>query len=289
MVELHQNRGPGERRAGARGADSLSGMANAAKRWWNYLGAKANTELDDRADPRVQLEQAMAEAQDQHRRLKEQAANVIANQRQAEIRLNRSMEEYERLTANARQALDHGRPVRSGRRRHPRAEYTTTAEAFANRLVAVEQEVEDTKTLVLQSAQAAEQAKAAVAQNAALLQKKLVERQKLLSQLDQAKMQEQMNRSVASLSATVGEDVPTFAEVPREDRDPLRPGQGHVGAHRRAGPRPHARGGAGHHERRGRRPPRHPARAARTPAAPASRTLTASSPSSRPLSSESPP
>ena len=188
-------------------------MANAAKRWWKYLGAKANTELDDRADPRVQLEQAMADAQDQHRRLKEQAANVIANQHQAEIRLNRSMEEYERLTANARQALvmaDQAARAGDGARS---IEYTTTAEAFANRLVAVEQEVEDTKTLVLQSAQAAEQARAAVAQNATLLQKKLVERQKLLSQLDQAKMQEQMNRSVASLSATVGEDVPTFAEV----------------------------------------------------------------------------
>jgi phage shock protein A len=123
------------------------------------------------------------------------------------------MEEYERLTANARQALvmadQAARAGDAGRS----AEYTTTAEAFANRLVGVEQEVEDTKTLVLQSAQAAEQAKVAVAQNAALLQKKLTERQKLLSQLDQAKMQEQMNRSVASLTATVGEDVPTFAEV----------------------------------------------------------------------------
>jgi phage shock protein A len=188
-------------------------MANAAKRWWKYLGAKANTELDDRADPRVQLEQAMADAQDQHRRLKEQAANVIANQRQAEIRLNRSMEEYQRLTANARQALVMADQAARAGDNTRSLEYTTTAEAFANRLVAVEQEVEDTKALVLQSAQAAEQAKAAVAQNAALLQKKLVERQKLMSQLDQAKMQEQMNRSVASLSATVGEDVPTFAEV----------------------------------------------------------------------------
>jgi phage shock protein A len=34
-----------------------------------------------------------------------------------------------------------------------------------------------------------------------------------MSQLDQAKMQEQMNKAMASLSATVGEDVPTFNEV----------------------------------------------------------------------------
>jgi len=188
-------------------------MANAAKRWWRYLGAKANTTLDDRADPRVQLEQAMAEAQDQHRRLKEQAANVIANQRQAELRLNRSMEEYERLSANARQALLMADEAARAGDTSRSAEYTTTAEAFANRLVAVEHEVEDTKALVLQSAQAAEQAKAAVAQNATLLQQKLAERQKLLGQLDQAKMQEQVNRSMASLNDTVGEDVPTLAEV----------------------------------------------------------------------------
>ena len=80
-------------------------MWKAIKRWWKYLGAKTNKELDSRADPSVQLEQAIAEAQDQHRRLKEQAANVIAQQKQAEMRLNRTMEEYEHLTANARQAV----------------------------------------------------------------------------------------------------------------------------------------------------------------------------------------
>ena len=50
-------------------------------------------------------------------------------------------------------------------------------------------------------------------QNASTLQKKLAERQKLLSQLDQAKMQEQVNKAMSSLSETVGEDVPTFDEV----------------------------------------------------------------------------
>ena len=51
---------------------------------------QANRTLNERADPKVQLEQAISEAQDQHRRLKEQAANVIANQKQTEMRLNRS-------------------------------------------------------------------------------------------------------------------------------------------------------------------------------------------------------
>jgi phage shock protein A len=46
-----------------------------------------------------------------------------------------------------------------------------------------------------------------------MLQKKLSERQRLLGQLDQAKMQEQMNKAMSSLSETVGEDVPTLDEV----------------------------------------------------------------------------
>jgi phage shock protein A len=66
---------------------------------------------------------------------------------------------------------------------------------------------------VLQATQASDQAKAAVQQNATQLQRKLAERQKLLSQLDQAKMQEQLNTAMASLSETVGQDVPTFDEI----------------------------------------------------------------------------
>jgi phage shock protein A len=188
-------------------------MIKALKRWWKYWGAKLNASFNEKADPKIQLEQAIAEAQDQHRRLKEQAANVIANQKQAEMRLNRSMAEYEKLNGNARQAVLMADEATKAGDEKKVAEYTQAAEAFANRLIAVEREIEETKTMVLQSSQASEQAKTAVQQNASALQKKLAERQKLLSQLDQAKMQEEMNRAMATLSETVGEDVPTFEEV----------------------------------------------------------------------------
>ena len=46
-----------------------------------------------------------------------------------------------------------------------------------------------------------------------MLQKKLSERLKLMGQLEQAKMQEQMNKAMESLSENVGQDVPTFNEV----------------------------------------------------------------------------
>jgi phage shock protein A len=92
-------------------------------------------------------------------------------------------------------------------------EYNQTAEAFANRLIATENQVDDLKTMSLQTAQASQQAKAAVAQNSASLQEKLAQRQKLMSQLDQAKMQEQLNRAMSSLTQTVDQDVPTLDQV----------------------------------------------------------------------------
>ncbi|NED66379.1 PspA/IM30 family protein, partial [Streptomyces sp. SID10244] len=79
-------------------------------------------------------------------------------------------------------------------------EYTNAAEAFAAQLVTGEQSVEDLKVLHDQSLQAAEQAKKAVERNAMMLQQKLAERSKLLSQLEQAKMQEQVSASLNQMS-----------------------------------------------------------------------------------------
>ena len=39
-------------------------------------------------------------------------------------------------------------------------------------------------------------------------------------------MQEEMNKAMAQLNETVGDDVPTLNEVQREDRGALRQGQG---------------------------------------------------------------
>src|ERR687898_618722 len=188
-------------------------MLKLFRRVWAYLTASGNASFNARADPKIQLEQAISEAQEQHRRLREQAANVIAHQKQTEIRLNRTMGELEKVSGNARQAVLMADEAANSGDQAKATQYTATAESFANRLIALEREVEDLKALHLQSTDAANQAKAAVQQNSSALQAKLAERQKLLSQLDQAKMQEQMNTAMASLSEAVGQDVPTLDEV----------------------------------------------------------------------------
>jgi phage shock protein A len=188
-------------------------MLKLFRRWWAYLTAKLSSSFNERADPKVQLEQAISEAQDQQRRLKEQAANVIAHQKQTEIRLNRAMGELEKVNGNARQAVLMADEAAKTGDQTKSTQYVQSAESFANRLIALEREVEDLKAMHLQSTEAANQAKSAVQQNSSALQQKLAERQKLLSQLDQAKMQEQMNTAMSSLSEAVGQDVPTLNEV----------------------------------------------------------------------------
>jgi phage shock protein A len=188
-------------------------MFKLLRRTWRYMTAALTGRFDELADPKVQLEQAITEAQDQHRRLTEQAANVIANQKQTEMRLNRALEELEKVNGSARQALVMADDAAKKGDAKKSGEYNQAAEAFANRMISLESEVESLKTLLYQGTQAADQAKAAVQQNSAALQKKLTERQKLMSQLDQAKMQEQMNKAMGQLTETVGTDVPTFNEI----------------------------------------------------------------------------
>jgi phage shock protein A len=183
------------------------------KRFWKYITAGANQKFDERADPKIQLEQAITEAQDQHRRLKEHAANVIAQQKQTEMQLNRAMTQLEKYNANARQAVTMADSAAKSGDATKAAEYTRAAETIATQLVSTESQVEQLKKMHYGAAQAADQAKAAVAQNGQILQQRLTERQQLLGQLEQAKMQEQMNKAMSSLSETVGQDVPTFVEV----------------------------------------------------------------------------
>lgn len=183
------------------------------RRFWNYLTAGANQKFNENADPKIQLEQAITEAQDQHRRLKEHAANVIAQQKQTELQLDRQLDQLAKLNANARQAVKMADDAQKAGDAAKAAEYTRAAETIATQLVAVEAQVADLKEMHYSATQASDQAKAAVATNGQVLQQKLAEKQKLLSQLDQAKMQEQMNASMASLSETVGQEVPTLNEV----------------------------------------------------------------------------
>src|SRR5829696_4817680 len=189
-------------------------MANPFVKAWRYLMALFSSKVDQYADPKVQIQQAIEEAQRQHQALTQQAAQVIGNQRQLEMRLNRQLADIEKLQVNVRQALTLADQATSAGDAAKATEYNNAAEAFAAQLVTAEQSVEDLKGLHDQALQAAGQAKKAVEQNAMVLQQKIAERTKLLSQLEQAKMQEQVSASLRQMTELAAPgNVPSLDEV----------------------------------------------------------------------------
>ncbi|MGV9775427.1 PspA/IM30 family protein [Streptosporangium sp. NPDC003464] len=189
-------------------------MFKVIRRAWRYLVFAVSGRLDELTDPRVQIEQAIQEAKEQHQRLTQQAAAVIGNERELEMRLARSLEETEKLQANARQAVLLAERERAAGDERKALSYEDSARAFASRLVAAETALRDAQLMHGRAGQASAQARAAVENNAMALQKKIAERMRLLSQLDQAKMQEQLNRAMGDLSglAPAG-DTPTMDQV----------------------------------------------------------------------------
>jgi len=189
-------------------------MANPFVKSYKYFMSWFGAQVDERADPKIQIQQAIEDAQRQHQALCQQAAQVIGNQRQLEMKLSRQLSDVEKLQGSARQALVLADQERA-RGNEPKAqEFESSAQTFAGQLVTAEQGVEDLKSLHDQSVQAAEQARQAVEQNSSMLQQKIAERTKLLSQLEQAKMQERVSASLSSMSELAAPgNVPSLAEV----------------------------------------------------------------------------
>lgn len=188
-------------------------MFKVLRRWWRYLASLFGAKLEEVADPKIQLEQAISESREQHRRLTEQAATIIANQKQLEMRLDRAIDDYEKARGSASQALlladEASRTGDEGKA----ATFGQAAEAYASRLVTLERQVAELRAGLLVAAEQSAQAKQAVKLNAIAVQKALAERERLLSQIDQARMQEQMNAAMAQMRESVGDDVPTLEEV----------------------------------------------------------------------------
>src|SRR4051795_1837713 len=187
---------------------------NPVVRAWKYKSAWLGAKVDEKADPKIQIEQAIQEAQRQHQALTQQAAAVIGNQRQLEMQLDRQLNSVQDLHAQTRQAFVLADKARADGDAAKAAQFEQTAQALANQLVSAESSVEDLKRLHDQALQAAGQAREAVQTNSQILQQRLAERTKLLSQLEQAKMQETVSASLQQMSDLAApSNVPTLDEV----------------------------------------------------------------------------
>ena len=189
-------------------------MPNFFRRMFRYSNAYANQKFDEKADPAIQIQQAIDDAQRNHQALTRQAAAVLGNRRQLEMRLGRQLGEIEQMQNSARQSLILADQARASGDQVKAEQYEQAAQSFAGQLVAGESSVEDLKALHEQAVQAAEQAKQAVADNEFRLRQSMAERAKLMTQLESAKMQEQMNKALTNMSELTPQgDTPSLNEV----------------------------------------------------------------------------
>src|SRR5512142_1006430 len=106
-------------------------MANPFVKGWRYMMALFGAKIDEYADPKVQIQQAIEDAQRQHQALVQQAAAVIGNQRQLEMKLSRQMDDAQKLQASARQALVLADKARAAGDETRAQQYEQTAQTFA--------------------------------------------------------------------------------------------------------------------------------------------------------------
>lgn len=189
-------------------------MANPFSKGWKYLTASLDAKIDENADPKVQIAQAIEAAKEQHRKISDHAASIIGNQHQLEMRLDRLVKEQASLQDKARQAIQAADAAQASGDDAKAAEFNHTAEIFASQLVAVEQQLEQTKELHAQGAQAAEQARKQQKESELRLKEQMSQIDELRAQADQAAMQQKVSESMDTINQFGKDDsVPTLDDV----------------------------------------------------------------------------
>lgn len=189
-------------------------MANPFSKGWKYVLASLDHKIDENADPKIQIQQAIDAAKTQHRNIAEQAASVIGNKRQLEMKLNNLLKDQAGLQDKARSAVLAADQASSAGEVERAAQLNNTAEVLATQLVSVEQQIEETKALHNQAETAAAQASQQVKESEARLQEQMSQIDQLRAQVDQAAMQESSARAMDSIGAIKQDDsVPTLDAV----------------------------------------------------------------------------
>lgn len=86
-------------------------MANPFSKGWKYVMSSLDQKIDENADPKVQIQQAVKAAKEQHQEISDHAAEIIGHKSQLEMQMNRlvkSQQDYQSQTERRLKA--HSRP-----------------------------------------------------------------------------------------------------------------------------------------------------------------------------------
>ena len=162
----------------------------------------------------MQIQQAIDAAKSQHQAILDQAAAVLGNKRQLEMKLNKLVKDQTAAQEKARAAIVAADEAAAAGDTDRAADLNGVAEVLATQLVTVEQQLEDTKALYAQAETAAEQAKKQVKESEARLHDQMSQINELAAQADQAALQETTVKAMDSIGQFSKDDsVPTLDAV----------------------------------------------------------------------------
>jgi phage shock protein A len=183
------------------------------KRLWGYIKALFRRKAEDMMDPEIEIEQAINEARKRDQELRNQAAKVVAHRTQLEGKIEDAADDVGSARELAKQALLKAQEATTGGDAAAADKWTRSAQGLAMKLQASENNLTTLKSQYETAVDQAEEAKKAVQQNAMRLQELAAKRMELVGSLQQAKMQESVNKAVESISATMDDEAVSLDRV----------------------------------------------------------------------------
>jgi phage shock protein A len=183
------------------------------KRLWGYITTLFRTKTESMMDPEIEIEQAINEARKRDQELRNQAARVVAHRTQLESQIEKAADQVGEAREMAKQALLKAQEASNAGDAAGTDKWTKTAQSLAMKLQASENNLNGLKGQYETAQVQAEEAKRAVQQNAMRLQELAAKRMELLGSLQQAKMQESVNKAVEAMSATMDSEAVSLERV----------------------------------------------------------------------------
>lgn len=183
------------------------------KRLWGYIKQLFRSTAEKAMDPKIEIEQAITEAKKRNQELRNQAAKVVAHRHKLENDIEDAAKDVGEARELAKQALLKGQESTAAGDAEGAEKWTRSAQSLAMRLQAAENNLNALKGQYETAATQSDSAKKAVQQNAMRLEELSAKRMELLGSLEQAKMQETVNKAMESLNENIDDDIPSLANV----------------------------------------------------------------------------
>ncbi len=183
------------------------------KRLWGYIKTLFRVKTEAAMDPEIEIEQAIHEAKERDQDLRNQAAKVVAHRTQLESKIERTADDVGEARELAKQALLKAQEATTAGDSTTADKWTKAATGLAMKLQASENNLNSLKSQYESAVEQADDAKRAAQQNAMRLQELAAKRMELVGELQQAKMQESVNKAVEAISATMDDEQVSLAKV----------------------------------------------------------------------------